>query len=342
MSSILIIMPKLKLGGAEKQFSYLKKGLVEHGHSVVTILDLENYTDESQKIYGINQLKENFFCKEVRVAKLIYLLNKRENFEFTIVYDVCGHYLIPILKAYGIKVIYSERNSGEHRHWIGRKIINMADIITANSIDAVEVMKKYIKTKLIKYIANGVEIPKENLKEINQNSIFKILVPARIHPIKNQEMVVDVLSSIKSIEVHFAGEVVDYDYFNKLQSKIKRLKVENRVYFHGFVDEIVNYYYNYDLILLPSLSEGTPNVILEGYARKRLCLMSDISMNKKIAVTLDNLFESNSVISLSQHINEFINIDKQKKKELIELQYNYVNEHYSIPKMVEAFINCMK
>jgi len=121
----------------------------------------------------------------------------------------------------------------------------------------------------IQVINNGLTIPNEenNSCENNtENDCIKIATLARVNPIKNLELLIDVarilVEESNKYEFHIAGPIEDYDYFKELISRIEQYNLENKVIFHGIIYDR-NWLQDKDLMLLTSLSEGQPYAVIE-------------------------------------------------------------------------------
>lgn len=79
-----------------------------------------------------------------------------------------------------------------------------------------------------------------------------------------------------------AGNMDDKSYYRKMRSFINRNHLQERVIFLGHVGDMSKEYEAADLGVLPSCSEGTPNVVLEAYAYGRPIIVLDIEMEREV------------------------------------------------------------
>ena len=335
---LLLFMPCMDLGGAEKQFRLLRNELIKREINIITVLTSSEYTSNEDRIYGIKD-SNSLILKEIEILKIVLKLQKRWLIKCAIVYDKYAQFAIPTLKLLGIKTLFSERNSGKHKSWISRKIISFANIITTNSENAKNTMADYIN-KEIYYIPNGIELDNDEreIRNIEFSLPIKILVPARIAPVKNQLLAIKALENNKDIVVHFAGKIDDVNYYKKVNEYIHENRLESRFIYDGFISDMKSYYKKFDIILLPSLSEGTSNVILEAFASRMICIASDIEMNKAIVPRRELLFISNNIQSLKDRILYIYNLQYKELIDIIDDCYEFVSNMYSVTNMVNRFL----
>lgn len=111
-----------------------------------------------------------------------------------------------------------------------------------------------------------------------------------------------------------------------IEKKVKKMHLDNRVYFAGIRDDIPNYIQLFDLFLFPSIYEGLGVVVLEAQAAGLNCIVSD---NVPQAVKI----VSNSVqfVSLKKSSVDWANIvikaksyerDISKRMELLDSSYD--------------------
>lgn len=210
---------------------------------------------------------------------------------------------------------------GFYDFWIGRKMINKFDKIFAITNWEIPYLEKLgVERDKIEYVPNGIS--KEYLSKVASKRETKIIYTGRIAPIKNLEVVIKALPLINDIKFEIYGPAEE-KYLDKLKELIKELKLEKRV------EIIVK---NYDrkmhikeldknsIFILPSFSEGMPQVLIEAMARKCIVVGSDNLGNRDLIVNGENgfLFENNNAGSLSQVVNGILNMSKEKKEEIVE------------------------
>jgi glycosyltransferase involved in cell wall biosynthesis len=70
----------------------------------------------------------------------------------------------------------------------------------------------------------------------------------------------------------------------QLEQRVQELGLTNQVVFTGFQDDVAAYYQTLDLIVLPSLSEGMPNVALEAMAFGKPVVATDVGGVAEVVV----------------------------------------------------------
>ena len=272
------------------------------------------------------------------VISILYFRFKLHGKVTLIIYGAGTRWLIlyPLFRCLRFKILYSERNDGVHKAKILYKIMERCDVLTTNSIEVKEEIEKYVKKKNIYVVNNGTYVPENRLSKHELHSPLMIVVPARIHKIKNQKIVIEALSKYPNVEIHFAGKIDSDSYYMELNNLITPDN-RNKFIFDGYIEDMTKYYGSFDLIILPSLSEGTPNVLLEGMAHQIPCIASDISMNRRVIRDARFLFDFNSPQSLYNCVLNFENLSQESITQLIGDNYNYVQSEYSISKMVRTF-----
>ena len=101
---------------------------------------------------------------------------------------------------------------------------------------------------------------------------------------KGQGILLDALARMKPkrrVEALFVGDGVD---LKMVQEKTASLGLVDRVHFAGYQKNIAPYYAAIDALVLPSLSEGTPNVMLEAMASGVPVVSSDVGAVREAIV----------------------------------------------------------
>lgn len=99
----------------------------------------------------------------------------------------------------------------------------------------------------------------------------------RLSPEKGQEILLEaaalILPEHPEIKIILVGEGQER---NKLESLADRLNISNCVIFCGYQQAMQDYYEAVDIVVLPSHSEGLPNVALEGMMFKRAVVSTNV------------------------------------------------------------------
>ena len=351
-------MPEVFWGGAERQFRYLIENANAHNVDVVLInmhlysqaktIDDVVFGDKNHIDYydTIPRRKDTaLFSRLVytcEVNKRIKNVLKTKNIDTAIVYEPQGCYSIPFLKKNRIRVIYSERNTGEGvaSSRLLKELVKQADVIVSNSLSAKYVLEKSLNRSVVQ-INNAIN---PSIKANNNSRDFnkiKVLVPARIAPIKNQLLVVEMLHEINdlsSINVIFAGKVEDKEYESLLIDRIHEYNLENVCSMVGYVKDMDALYNKIDVVILPSKEEGTSNVILECFAYKKPVLCSRIPMNLLNPNIERFMFSPEDPVELGEKLMEITKMDKEELYKYIDSNFEFVCREYSVSNMIESYI----
>ncbi|MEP3478318.1 MAG: glycosyltransferase [Fuerstiella sp.] len=108
--------------------------------------------------------------------------------------------------------------------------------------------------------------------------VFRIVTAGRLTTQKGFDLLIDAVAEIQkerpAVELRLAilGEGVDRDNF---QAKINHHDLQTQVVMPGFMENAVAWYHEADLLVLPSLFEGFPNVLMEAMSCGTSVLSSD-------------------------------------------------------------------
>jgi len=148
--------------------------------------------------------------------------------------------------------------------FVVKTVLNNSDAIIAVSQSLKNEAEK-LTNKQIDVIYNGVEIPKSEKKKGGKKQ-QTILYVGGLRAEKAPDILInafkEVLKKHKKVRLVIVGD-------GYMEKKLKRMAsgVKN-IDFRGFVrnEKLSGYYNNADIIVIPSLSEGLPNTLLEAMA----------------------------------------------------------------------------
>jgi polysaccharide biosynthesis protein PelF len=186
-----------------------------------------------------------------------------------------------IVKVPGEATIKAQRTSGFFKQWwinvfnvMGLLTYHYADNITTifegNREKQIEQGARADKTRII---PNGINVELyKNLRteKDRKENIYRIGFVGRVVPIKDIKTFIRAIKIVhehsNQIEVLILGPTVeDPKYFEECQTLANLLQIETVIQFKGNV-KLQDYYKHLDVIVLTSISEGVPLVILEANA----------------------------------------------------------------------------
>lgn len=350
---LMIIFSSLFFGGAEKQFREIASRINKSRFDVYCVISGAVDKDENKKL-NEKFIAENpdlhfHFLKNISIhnnkLRTFFAFNMQMNRilrefrpDIVISYNGIDMTCSYLCKKYGAKFFFSEResgNRGKSKLERYRFFLKPAVKVICNSKSA----KRYYLSNNIKavFIANGIDVEKPIALEKHEG--INILIPARIARVKNQEVVIEAMNILSQYDINLTiiGKVVEDDYKEYLQQITEKYQLTDKINFLAYTTNIAEEYKKSDLVILPSFLEGTSNVILESYMYGRICIISDIPMNRDAANENQLFFDPKNAQELSEKIVLALNEDPIAKERTIADNYLFVSTHYDMDNMVRTY-----
>jgi len=207
---------------------------------------------------------------------------------------------------------------------IGPTSLNRFDkVIPITKWELPYIQELEVEKDKIAYIPNGIR--KEFFNPATKLESKKILYIGRVSQIKNMAVVIRSLSKIKNnlIKFEIFGPA-EQDYLQSLNSLIKHYKLDNKISItdkHYDSQEQIEQLDSSEIFILPSISEGMPQTLIEAMARGRVIIASDNKGARDIIKDGENgfLFKNDSPEDLARVIEK---IYSMKKDELRKIKSN--------------------
>ncbi len=172
-----------------------------------------------------------------------------------------------------------------------------------------------------------------------QEDDFIIVCVARIAWIKNQLCLLKAIQSIgiENLKVLFVGGIQDKECYHELQNYIEKHQLNKSIYFLGKQQDVFSIMNVADVLLLTSLRESFPNVIMEAMSLNLPVISSDVGDVRYLVKNGVNgfLFPSNDHQRLSQLILKIYSLDADTRKEMGKAGREIIEANYTIEKMVK-------
>lgn len=198
-----------------------------------------------------------------------------------------------------------------------------------------------VPSRKLKLVHNPVLFPE--LPATKKNNSFILLSVSRLEPIKNLEVVINLIPELLKVNPKLEYWIVGKGSMeNQLQKQVVDLNLSGHVKFLGFKSNVIDYLVRADAFVLPSFSEGFSNALVEAMYAGLPCIAtkvggsSDIITAGRNGFLIDPIDKKNIFKVLSEVItsprNELEEIGKRAKIH-VESSYsleNHINQLLSI------------
>ena len=163
-----------------------------------------------------------------------------------------------------------------------------------------------------------------------KNELFNVVVIGRLMERKNQNLVINNLGKFKTlnkkIHFHFIGRNFT-SYGREAKRILSKSSYKSMVSFHGFKNNILDYIYSADCLLLTAVAEASPRVIYESMALKTPVIASNIDGVPELIQ--DNqtgfLYKNNCIDSLLVKMEQFLELSSINNITQQAHDYYYAN-----------------
>jgi GalNAc-alpha-(1->4)-GalNAc-alpha-(1->3)-diNAcBac-PP-undecaprenol alpha-1,4-N-acetyl-D-galactosaminyltransferase len=347
--SILIINNGLAGGGIERASTSFANYLSNNTYkvSVLALYKSEHFFELNDDISFIEpSFQRNEKAKFNYVLKMMKYIRssvKRVRPDIILAYgEWTTPFVIIALLGINIPLFITERMSPILKmtsiHSILRKLLyKKTDGIIVQTNYAKELMKKITKSDNIIVIPNHVNI----INPVLTSKKKRIITVGRLSPEKGHQFLIEAFAKIddKSWELSIIGDGIERV---KLEKLAHDLNVANKITFYGQLKDFALQMSESEIFVLPSLSEGFPNALIEAMAFPLACISSDcIAGPRDIIENNVNgiLVEPANVESLKDALN--LLIENKSLRNRLANNAILVRDKYSFNKVAEEYINFM-
>ena len=259
------------------------------------------------------------------------------------------------------KDVQAKQNHGIFKEW-WIKIFHFLAQVAYEKADSITTLHNGNKLKQMKYgapeekieiIPNGIDINKfSNVQHESDKEFVEIALIGRVVPIKDIKTFIKsiniVSGKIKNLKVHIMGPTdEDEEYFADCQRLVQLLDLGDVINFTGKVN-IFDYLNRLDCLVLSSISEGQPMVILEGFAAKIPSVATDVGSCHELIYGGDamdkDIGAAGAVVpfgkpdELGRAILSVVE-DEEKRKKMGENGFKRVNRLYREDQTIQNYLN---
>ncbi len=283
--NFVLTIADLGSGGAQKVAVSLINDLNKAGKKIALITLKDNMSDFHKLPKNIKRITLEH-CNEYKgiQANLLRIYKIRKALKDTgakcVISFIAPTNILCVWAALGLnnRLIISERNDptrqsfGQMWDKLRRLSYRFADIVTANSQNAVESLKAYVPEHKLYYVPNALTPP----PKLNKQKDKTILIVGRLHEQKSHQTLLKAFAKVHQDHPDWtliiAGEgPLD----NQLKEQAEQLNIAGATKFTGVVKNPYSLYETASIFVLPSIHEGTPNALLEAMSCSCAPIISD-------------------------------------------------------------------
>lgn len=275
---LVIVVPDLSLGGAQRVVTSLAAGLTRRGvrTQIVTIAAVQ--ANEFPQSAGVARIalgedrasKTLWSALRNNVRRILALRRAVVQSGSGVVLSMVGGTNILAVAACAtlpVHLVISERNDpsrqslGRLWDWLRRRVYRYASTVTANSAAAIDVLRSYVPERKLALVDNpppelppGAAVPREPI----------VLAVGRLERQKAHDVLIAAFARIAPTFPEWRLQIVGS---GSLETTLRRqasdLQVADRIHWQPPVPDIWPFYQRASVFAFPSRYEGTPNALLE-------------------------------------------------------------------------------
>jgi glycosyltransferase involved in cell wall biosynthesis len=256
---------------------------------------------------------------------------RRSDYRFSSV-KLNTYLIITIIKLFSYsaphKIVYCSKRGLEYHAKSGFK--NSIGIHIPNGCD----------TKIFKP-ENRVEIY-ESDESGRLTRQFTLGTAARFHSDKGHSVLLEALGMLKNKGITFkcklAGTGIDSNNSNLIEL-IDRHNLTKNVTLHGPVLNVAEFLKELDIHILPSITEGFPNILIEAMACGVTCIAADVGDCKHILGDKNLTFSKGDSCSLEKTIRDVMELPQKTRRSISYNLVERVRRYYTLSNMCIQYVN---
>ncbi len=345
MKKILFISSSLVRGGLERQLVYFLEGYDRSLFSVSLLLLHDKIEYEIPADVELIVLPRH--TKRVRSFLFWTIFKYRKAI-------ICSRaYSRHIMMFCGVlrhsKLIIEIRGSGSHLGWyynLVRKYLRLFKLkwqLVCNSRGAYLDLQKLISPRnTLHFVKNGIDLEKFPFMptEKRRKGAYAIGFLGRIDRIKNIELLIAACGILKK-ELNFTLKIkgdqkFDIRYQQELAGLVQTNELEERVIWEPESDDVTSFYYDLDVLVIPSFSEGCSNVLLEAIACGCVCAISKPA-NTNGLLPEEFTFYPDDPEKLADLIHHISALNNEQRMDAVKINRQLVERDYDLLQMVNTY-----
>ena len=334
---ILHLVTGLNAGGGEKMVFQLSS-ILDQGKYTSHVLSLDSdsnllvpqFIESGIKVESL-KVRKNIFSVFTAISRLHSYLKKNQ---LCIIHAHLYHAMVlaGLTKfiSPSLKIIWTSHSSHQ-TSFIRKFVVFLMRPLRKNDILFMEDMKTWYTKNKYSIIPNGIAQPKFT-DNIEKYDTFTFISVGRLEPVKNHQLLVEIFHKLSHINCNLliVGSGPEY---SSLKAAIDKFNLGARIQLLGYREDAAELIAKSHCLLLPSLREGLPLVILES----ALCKVPIIASSQSLGNTLIGKDEG-YIVDLTEFekaMREVIN-NYENARMKAEKFYSKLKQHYSLESCIQS------
>jgi len=341
--NILYLIGSLNSGGAERQLVELVKALdksmfrpfIVIYHNIIYFREILDEKDVTVKVIDKKfKLDPTFPFKLARFVK-------DNKIDIIHAYSESAAFWSRIAgKLTGTKTTAHIQNTKYSPGWfrLERLMGWMDECIIANSYSGRDEYMKNIEDRELEVIQNGLnfDLIPDRPALSKEDDGLKIISIGRISKQKNYMCLLRAVKLIRDkisgLSVDIWGRIMHRDKYDEMMEFIEKNDLSGIIKYRGTSEKVIKEIASADLLVMSSLWEGFPNVVMESLACGTPVIASNVADMRYLVEPGETgfLFPSNDHRALAEKIMEFISLAPPVRQEMGEAGKSHIKKNYSI------------
>ena len=307
LRNILFIANSPEIGGGNKSLETLASGLLNEGLNPIIIVSEQGPATQMFKEHGFNVLtlkyaQPSFSTPLLTIKQLIHWIYLLHKYHIDIVHangTLAARSITQATWIYGIPLICHVRSSlGEAFYSYCFKYLPQpaAFIFVSNAMkNSIEPLLRKQCSKASYYAVHNAVILDCNQALIVRDSVERIGIIANLQAVKGHEDFIQMASLLIKDYPDIQFDVVGTDIHNEgreivLKKLAKQLNLESRIVFHGFIQDVLMFIDNLDIVVCPSHDEPFGRCAIEAMSRGKSVIVTNVGGLPEIVKNGENGF----------------------------------------------------
>lgn len=341
------------LGGAEMMLQKLVLAQPEFDHYIISLIEISDiYKDSLSKVVYYKALGWRIKNTLKTIKKLKDEINKIQpdiiqswmyhaNF-MAIIANRCSKVRSPVYWGihHSLNLISEESLSTKIAIYISRLLSKSAEGIIYCAQSSLEQHQAFgfQNTKQV-FIPNGIDLNKFRFVERTFELPIRIGFVGRFHKAKGIPCLFEVMSNFNNdsnVLFKIAGQGLTLEN-DKIRELFEKNNIGQNVQLLGSVRQMEDFYHGIDVLLMTSITEGFPNVLIEAMATGAVCISTDVGDAFNIIGLKENITEISDTKGLVTILENYFNEDVFNKKSLSVSFRSKVVENYSLQYVAKKY-----